>query len=132
MSKLIKRLRKIGKNLENCVIVGDTWGENDAIIENFRNVFVKKTGEPHTRARNVILRDKFQEMSLYPLISHVFIDYENVDHLQSVEKVLTHFSPMIYIGHDKFLDKEISNYLNSLQYEIIELNKTYQVWKRKI
>lgn len=131
MSKLIKRIRKIDKNLENCLVVGTVWGEASYIVESFRNIFVKKTNKPHIRARNVIVRDEFVEMSLFSQINYVFIDFDCLDYLKSIEKVLTHFSPLIYIGYGDFLDKEFSKYFNSLNYEIVELRKDYQVWKRK-
>lgn len=131
MSKLIKRIRKVDKNLENCLVMGTAWGGFSHIVENFQNVFVKKTDKPYIRSRNVIVRDEFVEMALYPQISHVFIDQDCLEYLKSIEKVFTHFSPLIYIGYGEFLDKEISKYFNSLNYEIIEIRKEYQTWKRK-
>ena len=131
MSKLIKRIRKSTKNLENCLVVGNVWGEFSHIVEHFRNVFVKKTDKPYVRSRNVVVRAEFSEMALYSQIDFVFVDRDCLEYLQSVEKVFTHFSPLIYIGYGEFLDKEYSAYLNSLSYEIVELRKEYQVWKRK-
>jgi hypothetical protein len=131
MSKLIKRIRKSDKHPENCVVVGDVWGEMPFVIETFRNVFVKNTHKQYPRVKNVIVRDKFQEMAIFPQIDHAFIDSDCVEYIESIEKVLTHYSPVIYIGYGEFLEKDISKYLNSLNYEIIELRKDYQIWKRK-
>lgn len=131
MSKLIKRIRKSDKTPENCLVIGTVWGEFPHVVENFRNIFVKKTDKPYSRAKNVIVRDEFTEMVLFPHIDYAFVDKDCLEHLLSVEKVFTHFSPLIYIGCGEFLDKEYSKYLNSLNYEIIEIRKEYQVWKRK-
>lgn len=131
MSKLIKRIRKVDKNLENCLVMGTVWGEFSVIIENFKNVFVKITEKSYPRVKNVIARNEFQEMSLFPQITYVFVDYDCLSDIKSIEKVFTHHSPLIYIGYGEFLDKEQNKYLNSLGYEIIELKKDYQVWKRK-
>lgn len=131
MSKLIKRIRKGDKTLENCLVIGTVWGDFPHVAENFRNVFVKITEKPYTKSKNVIIRSEFKEISILPIINYVFLDYDCFDHINSIEKVLTHHSPMIYIGHGEFLDKERTNYLRSLSYEIIELRKDYQVWNRK-
>lgn len=131
MSKLIKRIRKVDKNLESCLVMGSVWGEFSNIVENFKNVFVKITDKPYIRAKNVIARNTFEEMSLFPQINYVFIDYDCLSEIKSIEKVFTHYSPLIYIGHGEFLDKEQNRYLNSLSYEIIELRKDCQIWKRK-
>lgn len=132
MSKLIKRIRKFHKSPENCLVVGDVWGELPHIIESFKNVFVKITKKPYVKSRNVIARDEFVDLAIFPQIDFVFIDGDCLKYLNSVEKVFTNYSPMIYIGYGEFLDKEISKYLNSLNYEIIEIRKEYQIWKRKI
>ena len=131
MSKLIKRIRKGDKNPGNCLVIGTVWGEFSNIIEHFKNVFVKITDKPYIRAKNVIARDTFQEMALFPQIDYVFIDFDCLSEIKTVEKVFTHYSPLIYIGHGEFLDKEQNKYLNSLSYEIIEIKKDCQIWKRK-
>lgn len=132
MSKIIRRIRKTNKNLENCLVIGTVWGELSSVIENYKNVFVKKTDKPCFKSRNVIVRDDFTEMALFSSIGYVFVDYDCLDFIKSVEKVLTHFSPLLYIGHGEFLDNDRTSYLRSLSYEIIEIRKDYQTWKRRI
>lgn len=132
MSKLIKRIRKETKNLGNCIVLGDVWGNLPAVAENFQNVFLKITGISPLRAKNIIPRAEFQETAIFSSIDHVFIDENCLDHIKSIEKMLTHFSPVIHIGYGEFLEKTQSSYLKSLSYEIVEIKKDYQRWKRKI
>lgn len=131
MSKLIKRIRKFHKSPENCVVIGTVWGHLSDVIAGFRNVFIKTSHKPYIKSRNVIVRDDFRDILVFPHIDYVFIDEDCLKYLNSIEKVFTQYSPMIYIGHGEFLDKEISSHLNSLSYEIIEITKEYQIWKRK-
>lgn len=131
MSKLIKRIRKVDKNPENCLVIGNVWGELPNVSKTFRNVFLKITDKPYERAKNIIARHTFQEMAVFPQINYVFIDHDCLSEINSVEKVFTHFSPLIYIGCGDFLDKDQAKYLNSLSYEIIEIRKDCQIWKRK-
>jgi hypothetical protein len=131
MSKLIKRIRKEQKNLENCLVIGDVWGDLASVVESFRNVFVKKTDKPVIKSRNVIVRNAFSEIAVLPQIDYVFVDGDCLDQLENIEKVMTHNSPLIYIGSGEFLDKDRSKYLGSLDYEIVEIRKDYQTWKRK-
>jgi hypothetical protein len=131
MSKLIKRIRKFHKNPENCVVIGDVWGELPYVIDLFKNIFIKITKKPYIKSKNVIARDNFEDLTIFPQIEYVFIDGDCLKYLNSIEKVFTHYSPMIYIGYGEFLNEEFSKYLLSLSYEIIEIRKEYQIWKRK-
>lgn len=131
MSKLIKKIRKSQKNLENCLVVGNIWGNLDSASDHFKNIFMLLTKEDRIKKRNLIYREDFRDTPMVNSIDYVFIDGKYLGRLPAIQNMITRFRPTIYIGVGEFLEDKNKNFFKDLHYEIVEINKEYQIWKTK-
>ena len=69
MAKFIKRLKKSGlKNLRNIVVLGTGFGHMDQLLEEADNIFVLTSTFGSLRKRNLIYRENFENITIYPEI----------------------------------------------------------------
>ena len=131
MSKFIKRIRKVKKNPENCLIVGNEFGYLEEFCDVFANVFSLIVEDRLPKKRNLIHRKDFKELSLIAGIDFVFVDYQHLEKVYEIENVLTRFRCPIYINHGEFLDNKYSKFFGKVGYQITQIEKHYQVWTPK-
>jgi hypothetical protein len=131
MSKFIKRIRKIKKYPENCVLVGDDFGYLDEFCDLFSNVFSLIVSEKQLKKRNLIYRQDFKELSVIPQIDFIFVDYNFLEHVAEIVNVIEKFRCSIYINHGQFLNEKFSKFFGKLGYEITDINDHYQIWTPK-
>jgi len=131
MSKFIKRITKIKKKPENCLLIGTKFGYLDEFCETFSNVFSLIVEDCLPKKRNLIHRQDFKELSLIYGIDFVFIDYQYLENVYDIENVITRFRCPVYINHGEFLDNKYSKFFGKLGYQITQIEKNYQVWTPK-
>lgn len=131
MSKFIKRLRKIKKFPENCVLIGKNFGHLDDFCDLFANVFSLIVDEELPKKRNLIHRQDFRELSLIPNIDFIFVDFFYIERVFDIENVITKFRCAIYINHSEFLVPRYGQFFAKIGYEITEINSNYQIWTPK-
>lgn len=131
MSKIAKRSHKILKNAECCLVVGNIIDTPDTFLPYFKTVFVLKTDNRTIKGRNIVYKEKFNDIDVIKTIDFVFLSFLSLSEFDKISNVLTFFRPMVYIDHGEFLSKEHSIKFTGIGYEIVELIKNYQVWKPK-
>lgn len=131
MSKFIKRIRKIKKYPENCLLIGTEFGYLDEFCDLFANVFSLVVENQLPKKRNLIYRQDFKELSLISGIDFIFIDHQYLEKVYEIENVLTQFRCPLYINHGEFLDAKYSKFFGKAGYQIIQIEKNYQVWTPK-
>jgi hypothetical protein len=131
MSKIAKRSHKILKNTECCLVVGDIIDTPETFLSSFKTVFVLKTDSRIIKGRNVVYKEKFNDITSIKNIDIVFLSTTALNEFDKISNVLTFFRSVVYINHGEFLPKEYTNKFASIGYEIVELIKNYQVWKPK-
>jgi hypothetical protein len=131
MTKFVKKITKGDKAHENCLVLGNVWGNLDDVVEVFNTVFMLNEGEQPIRRKNVVYRQDFEDVSVLPYITSVFIDFGQLDKIIKIENVIKKFRLSAYIGHGYHLDNHYHRFFNSRGYELVEMNKNYQVWKTK-
>ena len=131
MSKFIKRIRKIKKNPENCLVIGIEFGYLEEFCDLFNNVFSLAVEGQVLKKRNLIRRQDFRELSLIAGIDFVFVDYQHLEKVYEIENVLTRFRCPVYINHGEFLDNKYSKFFGKAGFQITQIEKNYQVWTPK-
>jgi phosphatidate phosphatase APP1 len=131
MSKIAKRSHKIVKNINSCLVVGDIIDNIETFLPFFNTVFVLKTDDRFIKGRNVVYKEKFNDIDIIKNIDIVFLSKSALDQFDKISNVLTYFRSPVYIDHGEFLPKDQSNKFSSIGFEIVELIKNYQVWKPK-
>jgi hypothetical protein len=131
MSKFVKRLRKIKKFPENCILIGNEFGYLEDFCGLFANVFSLIVDDVLPKKRNLIHRQDFREISLIPNIDFVFVDYKHINQISEIENVISRFRCAVYINHGEFLVPKYGQFFGKLGYEITEINPSYQIWTPK-
>lgn len=131
MSKFIKRIRKTKKHPENCIVVGHGFGYLDDFCQLFNNVFSLTVDDQLTKRRNLIYRQDFDELSLIAGIDFIFVDFAHLAKIHLIENVITRFRCAVYINHGLFIDACYGKFFGKIGYEIVEINKEYQMWNPK-
>jgi hypothetical protein len=131
MSKIARRARKINRNMQNCLVVGNIIDNLPEFSSYFNTIFVLKTEDITYRGRNIVLKEKFEELSIIPTIDFVFFEKNSLILLDKVENLLNFFRPSIYINCGEFIGKETFSKISKLGFENTEMIKNYQIWKSK-
>jgi hypothetical protein len=131
MSKIAKRSHKIVKNADSCLVVGDIIDDLETFLPYFKTVFILKTDNRIIKGKNVVYKEKFNDINIIKNIDFVFLSASSLDEFDKISNVLTFFRSVVYIDHGEFLPKEQSVKFTGIGYEIVELIKNYQIWKSK-
>ena len=131
MTKFSKKVTKATKHTDACVVIGRYSEEFEELVETFNTVFVLSDGINDQRGRNIVYRENFDDVKLLPHINAVFFDEAELEKLSIIENLLQQRSLVFYMNTGDDLHPMYSNFLNSKKYEIVEINKNYQMWKPK-
>lgn len=131
MSKIAKRSHKIVKDANSCLVVGDIVDAPETFLPYFTTVFILRTNDRIIKGRNVVYKEKFNDINTIKNIDFVFLSISALDQFDKISNVLTYFRSPVYIDYGEFLPKDQSNKFSSIGFEIVELIKNYQVWKPK-
>jgi hypothetical protein len=94
-------------------------------------VFILKTNDRIIKGRNVVYKEKFNDINTIKNIDFIFLSASALDQFDKISNVLTYFRSPVYIDHGEHLFKDQSNKFYSIGFEIVEIIKNYQVWKPK-
>ena len=132
MSKFLKRLKKSGaRDLTNIIVLGSAFGNLQLLLETSNNVFALSSADYGERARNLIYRENFNEIMLYPEINAVFVDRKHIYDLGNPKPILVRYTPAIFIEGENFLSREESTPIGLIGYKVVEIFKGIQTWKIK-
>ncbi len=130
MAKFIKRLKKSGlAKLKNIVVLGTGFGYMDLLLEEAENVFVLSSTFSALRKRNLIYRENFDNITIYPEIDLVLVDRNYVRSLEALRHILTRYNPPVYIQGEENLGKEESYPIGIIGYRCVDISDGKQVWK---
>ena len=131
MAKFSKKLTKIKKRLANCVLLGQGFGHLDDILEVFGTVFVVGATTLTIRQRNIIYIADIDYLSMVSDIDMVFVDLDRTEDMKFLSPILNRWHPIIFIEGGEIISNEQSQSIKFHNYEVVELEKNYQVWKPK-
>jgi hypothetical protein len=131
MSKLVKRLRKNLKNYRNCVILGNGFEFLEPSLEIFNNVFVFEADESIPKNKKVIKRENYESLDLILDVDLILIGSKFIMLSDSIKNLIKRHRSMIYIGLGEFLDQENTLKFRGYNYDLIEITKSYQIWRSK-
>jgi hypothetical protein len=79
MAKFEKRLRKLSGYTENALVVGKAFGNLEHLLEIYTNVFVIDDAPPSVKARNLIYKENFNDLTTLTQVGAVFVDLDKID-----------------------------------------------------
>jgi hypothetical protein len=129
MSKLTKRLRKLVKNPENAIVVGQGFGQLDIMLNLFKTIFIFSWNAPKLKAKNLIFRENFNDLNPMSEISMVFFDRDQVHHLETMMAMCVKNKSVIVIEGNDVIGRNLSLPLYTNNYRAVDQQEFYHVWK---
>lgn len=129
MSKLAKRLRKLVKVPENSVILGQGFGQMDLILDLFNTTFIFSWDAPRIKAKNLVYRENFDDLSPLSGISMVLIDIDQLHHIDKIMPVCLRCRSLILIEGNEVIGRDLSKTLYVNNYRAVDQHGFYHVWK---
>lgn len=129
MSKFVKRIRKLNKASRNVLIVGQAWGNLQDVVESFSSIFLIDDQKRIIRAKNVIYRENFDNVSQLQDVDLILLDLDHENHINNILPILKRWTSILIIEGPGLISKENQNFLKTHRYEIVEVQKRHYVWK---
>lgn len=130
MSKFEKRLKKTLGNTSNALVLGTGFGELPRIVSIFKNVFVINNTPPEIKAKNLIYRLNFDDLSPMADISSIFVDRCNVEYLSRISTMLERFRPTVIIEGNDVIDHKLCPSLYNHMYRATEQQGIFHIWRQ--
>ena len=129
MSKFIKRVQKSSGRTENALVIGTGFGHLQEILEIYKNVFLINDTMPEIKSKNLIYREKFNNLVQFSDINAIFVDLNKVDKLPELKDFWQRNKSVVLIegndpiGRDKSLD------LFNTKWGCTSLQGDFHVWE---
>jgi hypothetical protein len=130
MDKFQKRICKLSKQLENCLVIGQGFGHLDRLVEIFQTVFVIDDHRPEFKSRNLVYKEKLDDVFSITGITAVFFDLDKVSELERASKIWNKYKSFVIIEGDTPIGRDKSGSLYRLGYRCTSLQGYFHVWEK--
>lgn len=130
MAKFAKRLRKLSGYTENALVVGKAFGNLDQLLEIYTNVFVVDEDPPSTKARNLIYKENFDDLTTLTQVGAIFIDLDKIDKLDILEDFWQRHRSTIFVEGNDCILRHLSKPLFKTGWQCTSLQGIYHVWEK--
>jgi len=130
MSKFTKRLKKLIKEPDNAVVLGKGFGQLSEIVDLFKTVFIFSWDTPPLKAKNLVFRETFDDLSALTEISMILIDTDQLHHLENLAPLWNKFHPLVLIEGNEPIGRELSGPLYKGHFRCVDQQGFYHVWKQ--
>lgn len=130
MSKITKRLLKHIEISDNALVIENKFGYLEDLAKVFDNVFYVSKFPPDIKAKNLVYRNNFFEISILPCITNVFVDPFNFNKMNDTFPILTKYRPNIIVNSEILIERAISKSVWEIGYRPVEVFNSFQLWKK--
>lgn len=131
MDKFVKRIHKLAKHLENAIVIGNGFGNLHILLEHFKTVFVIGGTYPEIKARNLVYRQDFDDLSYMTEVTAIFIDLSRITDLENIMHHAVRCKSSVVIEGNDPIGRDLSKPLYGNHYECTSLQGFFHVWQRK-
>lgn len=129
MKKFQKRIKKTVGKTNTCIVVGNGFGNLSNLLEIFQNIFLLSDKPIETRARNLIYRESYADLTNIMEVNGVFVDLDHVNRLPDiVPSVLRHNCPIMIQGNEP-IGRDLSRPLYDHYYNCTDQQGDFHVWR---
>lgn len=131
MNKFKKRLTKTIGNTQNAVVLGQAFGQLDAILEIFKTVFIFSWDSPNLKAKNLVFRENFNDLNPLTEISAIFIDLNQIQHLENMSQIWHKNKCTVLIEGNAPIGRDLSGPLYRDHFRCVDQQELYHIWKQQ-
>lgn len=132
MAKFQKRLRKMSVNSTNALVIGHGFGKIEDIVQTFNSVFITFYDNIDFKSKNLIYREKIDDLSTLVEIGAVFIDLKNLNKLSEVMPMIRKYRAPVLIEGREMISKELAQPLIDFGYRPTDQSDSFYVWKPQV
>lgn len=131
MNKFQKRLTKVSKHMQNCLVVGKGFDYLPDLTEIYDTVFVIDNRRPEFKSKNLVFRNNFDDMSYMNEISAIFFDIASIEHLNKLINLWTKCNSLIIVEGDDPLERHLTGSLYQSGWKCTSTQGIFHVWERQ-
>ena len=119
-------------NSTNALVIGHGFGKIEDIVQTFNSVFITSYDNIDFKSKNLIYREKIDDLSTLVEIGAVFIDLKNLNKLSEVMPMIRKYrAPVLIEGRD-MISKELAQPLIDFGYRPTDQSDSFYVWKPQV
>jgi hypothetical protein len=130
MNKFQKRLSKLDKHQINAMVVGTAFGNLDNILGIYATVFVIHENFPTVKSKNLVYKEKLDDVFSITGITAVFFDLDRVSEMERVSEIWNKYKSFVIIEGDTPIGRDKSGQLYRLGYRCTSLQGHFHVWEK--
>jgi hypothetical protein len=130
MNKFQKRLCKLDKHQVNAVVIGNAFGNLENILEIYATVFVIDENFPTVKAKNLVYKEKFDNLNAITEVSAIFFDLARLDQFEMVKELWRRNNSKIIIEGDDPIEREFSKPLYDTGWGCTSKQGSFHVWEK--
>lgn len=128
MNKFQKRVKKLNKNVDNCLVVGKGFGFLQEISEIYNTMFVIDNFRPELKLKNLVYREDSQDLVYMTDITAIFFDLETTNRLNEFMDLAFKWKSVIVIEGNDPIGRDLSGPLYKTGYQCKDLQGFFHIW----
>ncbi len=129
MNKFQKRVKKLCKDPENCLVVGKGFGFLSEISEIYNTVFVIDDERPSLKLKNLVYRENSEDLVHITDISVIFFDLATTNRLNEFMNLAFKWKSVVVIEGNDPIGRDLSGPLYQTGYQCRDLQGHFHIWK---
>ena len=130
MDKFEKKIRKIIKNPENAIVIGNGFGNLPSILSTHNTAFVIDANNKDLKAKNIIYKEDFEYMNLVYDVKVIYFDLDKLHLLEKLQDFWTRQKAIVIIEGGEPISRKYSGPLYSSGWNCTLVEKHFHVWEK--
>lgn len=130
MDKFEKKIRKMVKNPENALVIGDGFGHLLSILSTHNTAFVIDSKTKEVKAKNIIYKEDFEYMNLVYDVRVIYFDLDKIHLLEKLQDFWTKQKALVIIEGGEPIGRKHSGPLYNSGWHCTLVEKHFHVWEK--
>ena len=130
MDKFEKRLRKLTRNANNALVIGDAFGNLEKIVLIFNTVFVIGNTSPTVKAKNLVYKQNFDHLTSITDTGAIFFNLSEIDKLEMLEDFWQRNNSIILVEGNEPIERNLSKPFYKTGWGCTSLQGLFHVWEK--
>ena len=130
MDKFEKKIRKLVKNPETALVIGNGFGILSNILSIHNSAFIIDSDNKDVKAKNIIYRENFDNLTAIYDIRVIYFDLNKIHLLESLQTVWTRHKSLVIIEGNEPIGRKFSKPLYNTGWGCTTIEKHFHVWEK--
>lgn len=130
MDKFEKKIRKVIKNPENAIVVGNGFGNLSSILSAHNTAFIIESTDQNIKTKNSIYREDFEYLNLLYDVRVIYFDLDKLHLLEKLQDFWTRHKCYVVIEGGDPISRKQSGPLYASGWGCTIVEKHFHVWEK--